>query len=52
MYDVIELWPEEHADADVNASFVISLRHQGIFQSPIDRDVGEGKLTFPKRIVA
>ena len=39
-------------NADVNASFVISLRHQGIFQSPIDRDIGEGQLACPKRIVA
>lgn len=39
-------------NADVNASFVISLRHQGIFQSPIDRDVGEGHLACPARIVA
>ena len=29
-------------NADVNASFVISLRHQGILQSPVDRDAGEG----------
>jgi putative transposase len=42
-----------HVDnADVNASFVISLRHQGILQSPIDRDVGEGHLACPTRIVA
>ncbi len=39
-------------NADVNASFVISLRHQGILQSPIDRDVGEGHLACPARIVA
>ena len=39
-------------NADVNASFVISLRHQGILQSPIDRDVGEGRLARPMRIVA
>jgi len=39
-------------NADVNASFVISLRHQGILQSPIDRDVGEGHLACPTRIVA
>lgn len=39
-------------NADVNASFVISLRHQGILQSPIDRDIGEGHLACPKRIVA
>jgi len=39
-------------NADVNASFVISLRHQGILQSPIDRDIGEGRLARPTRIVA
>lgn len=39
-------------NADVNASFVISLRHQGILQSPIDRDIGEGRLARPMRIVA
>jgi len=39
-------------NADVNASFVISLRHQSILQSPIDRDIGEGHLACPKRIVA
>jgi putative transposase len=39
-------------NADVNASFVISLRHQGVLQSPIDRDVGEGHLACPARIVA
>ena len=38
-------------NADVNASFVISLRHQGILQSPIDRDIGEGRLARPRRIV-
>jgi putative transposase len=37
-------------NADVNASFTISLRHQGILQSPIDRDVGEGRLARPMRI--
>jgi putative transposase len=40
----------EHAD--VNASFVISLRHQGVLRSPIDRDIGEGCLAHPMRIVA
>lgn len=39
-------------NADVNASFVISLRHQGILQSPIDRDIGEGHLECPTRQVA
>ncbi|MGA8163578.1 MAG: transposase [Waddliaceae bacterium] len=40
------------ANADVNASFVISYRHQGILQSPVDRDIGEGHLACPMRIVA
>lgn len=35
-------------DADVNASFVIGLRHQGALQSPIDRDIGEGNTDIPK----
>lgn len=35
-----------------NESFVISLRHQDILQSQIDRDIGEGQLAFPKRTVA
>jgi len=39
-------------NADVNASFVISLRHQGILQSPVDRDIGEGRLARPRRIGA
>ena len=39
-------------NADVNASFVISLRHQGILRSPVDRDAGEGRLARPMRIVA
>ena len=39
-------------NADVNASFVISLRHQGVLQSPVDRDTGEGHLACSKRIVA
>jgi putative transposase len=39
-------------NADVNASFVISLRYQGILQSPLDRDNGEGRLARPMRIVA
>ena len=34
-------------NADVNASFVISLRHQGILRSPVDRDTGEGRLARP-----
>ena len=39
-------------NADVNASFTISLRHQGILQSPVDRDIGEGHLACPIGIVA
>jgi putative transposase len=39
-------------NADVNASFVISLRHQGMLQSPLERDSGEGRLARPMRIVA
>jgi len=40
-----------HVDnADVNASFVIGLRHQGKIQSIIDRDIIEGNLALPKRI--
>jgi putative transposase len=35
-------------NADVNASFVIGLRHLGIFQSILDRDSIEGNLTLPK----
>jgi putative transposase len=30
-------------DADVNAAFVIALRHQGILRLPADRDAGEGR---------
>jgi len=37
-------------NADVNASFVISLRHQGILQIPADRDVGMGILAMPTGI--
>jgi putative transposase len=36
-------------NADVNASFVASLRHQGIIRSPVDRDIGEGHLACPMR---
>jgi putative transposase len=39
-------------NADVNASFVISLRHQGVLQFSTDRDVEKGLLASPKRIVA
>ena len=34
-------------NADVNASFVISLRHQGILQLQIDRAIGKGHLACP-----
>ena len=37
-------------NADVNASFVISLRHQGILRSPVDRDIGEGRLARPPEL--
>jgi putative transposase len=36
-------------DADVNASFVIALRHKGILQLPGDRDSGKGNTDIPKR---
>jgi len=36
-------------DADVNAAFVIALRHKGILQSPVDRDTGEGNTDIPKK---
>ena len=35
-------------NADVNASFVIALRHIGILQLPTDRDVGKGSTDTPK----
>lgn len=39
-----------HVDnADVNASFCIALRHQGILQFPVDRDTGKGSTDTPKR---
>lgn len=37
-------------NADVNASFVISLRHQSILQIPVDRDAGMGVLAMPTGI--
>ena len=37
-------------DADVNAAFVIALRHKGILQSPIDRDVGDGSTDTPTEL--
>ncbi|OGN59380.1 MAG: hypothetical protein A3F40_03255 [Chlamydiae bacterium RIFCSPHIGHO2_12_FULL_27_8] len=39
-------------NAGVNASFVISLRHQGILQSSINRDIGEVHPACPTRIAA
>lgn len=42
-----------HVDhADVNASFVIGLRHQGMIQSITERDVVEGILAIPKEVKA
>lgn len=35
-------------NADVNASFVIALRHIGILQLPVDRDAGKGNTDMPK----
>jgi putative transposase len=35
-------------NADVNASFVIALRHIGILQLPVDRDAGKGSTDTPK----
>jgi putative transposase len=39
-------------DADVNAAFVIALRHQGILRLPADRDVGKGSTDTPKEATA
>lgn len=39
-------------DADVNAAFVIALRHKGILRSPVDRDAGEGSTDTPKGAMA
>ena len=39
-------------DADVNAAFVIALRHQGILQLPADRDVSKGSTDTPKEATA
>lgn len=36
-------------DADVNAAFVIALRHKGILQLPVDRDAGNGNTDTPKK---
>jgi putative transposase len=42
-----------HVDnADVNASFTIALRHQGILQLPIDRDIGKGSTDTPQEATA
>jgi hypothetical protein len=35
-------------DADVNAAFVIALRHQGILRLPADRDAGKGSTDTPE----
>jgi len=35
-------------DADVNASFVVALRHQGILRLLTDRDVSKGNTDIPK----
>jgi putative transposase len=39
-------------DADVNAAFVISLRHQCILQLPVDRGAGKGSTDTPKEATA
>lgn len=39
-------------NADVNASFVIGLRHQGILQFPTERDVGKGNTDIPQKATA
>lgn len=39
-------------DADVNASFVIGLRHQGILRFPVDRDTGKGSTDTPGEATA
>jgi putative transposase len=40
------------SDADVNASFVISLRHQGVLKFPKDRDLGKGNTDTPRKATA
>ena len=35
-------------DADVNAAFVIALRHKGVLRLPVDRDAGNGSTDTPK----
>lgn len=37
------------AHADVNASFVIALRHKGVLRLPVDKDAGKGSTDTPKR---
>lgn len=39
-------------NADVNAAFVIALRHQGILQLPVDRGAGKGSTDTPKEATA
>lgn len=39
-------------NADVNASFVIGLRHQGVLRMPTDRDVGMGSTDTPQKATA
>jgi len=39
-------------NADVNASFVIGLRHQGILQMPEERDSGMGSTDTPQKATA
>lgn len=39
-------------DADVNASFVIGLRHQGILRFPVDRDAGKRSTDTPGEATA
>ena len=40
----------EHAD--VNAAFVIALRHKGVVQLPVDRDIGNGCTDQPQEATA
>lgn len=37
------------AHADVNASFVIALRHIGVLRLPVDKDAGKGSTDTPER---
>jgi putative transposase len=36
-------------DSGVNAGFILALRHQGVLQLPVDRDVGKGSTDTPKK---